>query len=1241
MVLILYLAIAAAAYGQVTGNTVTVLPKGDGSATGELRLRELPANGQNYVGFKAPDSIAASPGNLIWKLPDADAVGALCSDGALNLTFGCSAALPVPQSTAIVIGVADPTKVLKFDVDSSLTTGATRTLTVPDESTTIVGTENHRYGTTFLLQTFRANGTAASPTPVNNGDILMRFYGWMRGATGDVTAGDIRYEATHDGTNRGSKIIFSNARRSDQAFGGTLVMDDDWSVHPWNVGSQDLGTAASYWNGIYGNTANLYHANAVQMLRSTRISSQNLLWNVSGGGNGSWLFGAGPGWDNTAQSGINLYHFNSPIWRIGETGDSTQTGGATIGGNVIPGGTSNIGSTGARWNNGFFNTLTLSTGSAQGFASDIVPNSNGVRDVGNASFRWKKMYVQDIDANGSITAGGIVSGHMYPAATLTYTFGNSSSVWNAGWFRQLNATETLHLGTAAGQGFTTDVLPATTGFLDLGNSSQYWRDIYMNGRLLPQGASVTLGTNASRFANIFSNLVNLSSGSGQGFGSHVVPATHNTYTLGTTSQRWSKLWVTDIDVSGTCTGCGGGGGLLPNTISLGDYSTASTCAADVSADMSTAISDLVALGGGTLIVPAGQWCFDSTVVIASNKIMIQGVSTSGNNGAPSASRLAWRNAPGSPSPLIQFQATKGGGMKDITLQGRSLANTRLLRLINASYGFYENVQGEQWTNGPGLSLTTDTTIGFFTDEFACHNTFTHIYFTNVSDGSNASGVMLDGSDHEDRPGSPQPGSACSNTFVGGRFDFSKGGAATYGVKLKAADNNLFLRTNLWASGDHATTRPAMWWVQHSSSSFPKENNFIGVTPAVQNGFYASQGTAGTGGNWVQLNVDDCGGPVACTPNVDGVVGRTNTAMFGTSNFPTKISQAGTLTADMLVFDQFSGTYNGAGAWRMDRQGTTYYRLWTDIVYGMTWATRPNGGELVDRWMMTGDGHWRPAADGGVDVGSQGFQVANTWSRSFQTKTSNAFGTQTHNYVSDKKIDQWYKTYTSDSADDSSIVHFQRTRGSAAGPSSVSSGDRLGGLAWWAQDASSLTVKAKLMAYAGAGVTDSELRFSTTSTGGTNSEVLFLGSSYLTGSGLTATFDKINLLGNPAIRIGGQTFVDSSRGVRSGNVLPIYANSYNLGDNSLPWSFVTANQLIVIDNAGLTRFVASGTINLYNTFGSSVFNVTNLGNLTTNGSVSTGIGFSASGVSGLTTNVSVPCGTLTFIGGILTSKGACP
>lgn len=62
------------------GNPVDKLP------TTEIRLRELAANGSNYVALKAPDSIAA---NVTLTLPDTDGASGevLRTDGSGALTF--------------------------------------------------------------------------------------------------------------------------------------------------------------------------------------------------------------------------------------------------------------------------------------------------------------------------------------------------------------------------------------------------------------------------------------------------------------------------------------------------------------------------------------------------------------------------------------------------------------------------------------------------------------------------------------------------------------------------------------------------------------------------------------------------------------------------------------------------------------------------------------------------------------------------------------------------------------------------------------------------------------------------------------------------------------------------------------------------------------------------------------------------------------------------------------------------
>ena len=71
----------------VAANGVSFAPHGSSSGNGtELRFQELAANGANYVGFKAPDSISS---NEVWVLPNADgsADQVLKTDGSNALSW--------------------------------------------------------------------------------------------------------------------------------------------------------------------------------------------------------------------------------------------------------------------------------------------------------------------------------------------------------------------------------------------------------------------------------------------------------------------------------------------------------------------------------------------------------------------------------------------------------------------------------------------------------------------------------------------------------------------------------------------------------------------------------------------------------------------------------------------------------------------------------------------------------------------------------------------------------------------------------------------------------------------------------------------------------------------------------------------------------------------------------------------------------------------------------------------------
>ena len=77
--LILCVLTAIAVFPQA--QTPLTITQSAGSATGKIRMQERRTNGTDYVGLKAPQSVAAS---TVWTLPTADGTSGQClqTDGA-------------------------------------------------------------------------------------------------------------------------------------------------------------------------------------------------------------------------------------------------------------------------------------------------------------------------------------------------------------------------------------------------------------------------------------------------------------------------------------------------------------------------------------------------------------------------------------------------------------------------------------------------------------------------------------------------------------------------------------------------------------------------------------------------------------------------------------------------------------------------------------------------------------------------------------------------------------------------------------------------------------------------------------------------------------------------------------------------------------------------------------------------------------------------------------------------------
>jgi hypothetical protein len=81
----------------------TASPYGTGAGqTGEMRFKELAANGVHHVGLKAPDALAS---DLIFTLPSVDAAGPLVSDGSkvLSALTGANGSIVIPGVATLTV----------------------------------------------------------------------------------------------------------------------------------------------------------------------------------------------------------------------------------------------------------------------------------------------------------------------------------------------------------------------------------------------------------------------------------------------------------------------------------------------------------------------------------------------------------------------------------------------------------------------------------------------------------------------------------------------------------------------------------------------------------------------------------------------------------------------------------------------------------------------------------------------------------------------------------------------------------------------------------------------------------------------------------------------------------------------------------------------------------------------------------------------------------------------------------
>lgn len=105
----------------------------------ELRLSEPTSAGTNYVGFKAPNTLA---GNVVWKLPNADTtVGgyALISDGSGNLSWGVAGGGAVGGGSNEIFWENDQTITQNYNITNGKNAGSFGPIEIQSGVTVTIG----------------------------------------------------------------------------------------------------------------------------------------------------------------------------------------------------------------------------------------------------------------------------------------------------------------------------------------------------------------------------------------------------------------------------------------------------------------------------------------------------------------------------------------------------------------------------------------------------------------------------------------------------------------------------------------------------------------------------------------------------------------------------------------------------------------------------------------------------------------------------------------------------------------------------------------------------------------------------------------------------------------------------------------------------------------------------------------------------------------------------------------------
>ena len=191
----------------------------------------------------------------------------------------------------------------------------------------------------------------------------------------------------------------------------------------------------------------------------------------------------------------------------------------------------------------------------------------------------------NFQSTGRLTTVGITtSGTILPSGG-SVNIGSGSAKFEDGNFSGVLTSDKLSISDTAGDGVTTNLIPATHNAKDLGNTNQMWRNFFSSGTATLNNVTVagTLGTTGDLTAvnliatgdvDLGNATTDTITATGQ-FDSDLIPSTDNARDLGSSSKEWKDLHLTGVgyidELSiGTSAGQGVSTSLIPKTNGAGN-----------------------------------------------------------------------------------------------------------------------------------------------------------------------------------------------------------------------------------------------------------------------------------------------------------------------------------------------------------------------------------------------------------------------------------------------------------------------------------------------------------------------------------------------------------------------------------------------------------------------------------------------------------------------------------------------